>query len=506
MFSLRPAPHPPVDRIACIFLPAFPLQLLRARTPADAAHPMVVVDRDHPGGRVLFVNQRAWAARIRPGMRFAAALSICGDLRAGVVDPAEVDDGIARVVEVLRAYSPAIEPAPDRPGVLWIDAGGLHRIYASPAAWLHELLAAIDAIGFMAHGVLGTSRFGTWALAHVPPQTRILADAVEERRAVALVPLERLSLPDSLRAALERFDLRTVGDLVAMPPDGLRERLGPDAWALWRQATDGSPLPVRGVRESEVPCAEIDLDHRETDIARLMELVRRELGPLLARLEACGQQAVSIRAVLRLDDRRVVDEAVRPATPTLDEAVLLDLLRLRLERCPLSAGVVRVMLVLIGAPVEHRQARLLLEHTRRDLDAAARAIARVAADLGDDAVGRLAVADGHLPEARWRWTPARTVERPDPARDAADPGLVRRVRLRPVPLPPRPRLEPDGWLVAGHEAGPVLRSAGPWVVAGGWWAHEIHREYFYVETRRGDLLWVFYDRRRRAWFQQGEIR
>ena len=69
----------------------------------------------------------------------------------------------------------------------------------------------------------------------------------------------------------------------------------------------------------------------------------------------------------------------------------------------------------------------------------------------------------------------------------------------------RGRIEPDGWLLRGHEGGAVVRLAGPWAVAGGWWVREVERDYYYAETDRGDLMWVFYDRRRRRWFAHGEV-
>jgi protein ImuB len=51
----------------------------------------------------------------------------------------------------------------------------------------------------------------------------------------------------------------------------------------------------------------------------------------------------------------------------------------------------------------------------------------------------------------------------------------------------------------------VIRVLGPYVISGGWWAGDVHREYHFAETRRGDLLWVFYDRRRRRWFHHGRV-
>jgi protein ImuB len=57
----------------------------------------------------------------------------------------------------------------------------------------------------------------------------------------------------------------------------------------------------------------------------------------------------------------------------------------------------------------------------------------------------------------------------------------------------------------GLKYGPVVRMLGPYVVSGGWWMSTVHREYHFVETQSGDLLWVYYDRRRRRWFLHGRI-
>ena len=63
-------------RLACVDLPAFPLQLLLRRHPEWASYPAAVVAEDKPQGLILWVNERARQQGVLPGLRYAAALSL----------------------------------------------------------------------------------------------------------------------------------------------------------------------------------------------------------------------------------------------------------------------------------------------------------------------------------------------------------------------------------------------------------------------------------------------
>jgi len=133
------------------------------------------------------------------------------------------------------------------------------------------------------------------------------------------------------------------------------------------------------------------------------------------------------------------------------------------------------------------------------------AIASVRAELGDEAVVRAVLREGHLPEATFGWEPLSVVVPAVPHPKLVRP-LVRRMHTKPQLLPPQARqVRDDGWLLSGLEHGAVVRILGPYVISGGWWAHEQHREYHFAELRRGDCLWVYYDRNRRRWFSQGAV-
>jgi protein ImuB len=86
------------------------------------------------------------------------------------------------------------------------------------------------------------------------------------------------------------------------------------------------------------------------------------------------------------------------------------------------------------------------------------------------------------------------------------PVLVRRIVERPEAPPAGLHIEEGaGQPIRGAGHGPAVRRTGPYVISGGWWVRPIHREYHFVEVRRGDVLWVYYDRQRRRWFLQGAV-
>src|SRR3990172_1974912 len=70
-----------VDRLACVSLAAFSLQLLLRRHPEWVAHPMAVVAEDRPQGLILWVNEAARRAGVLSGHRYAAGRSLPAALR-----------------------------------------------------------------------------------------------------------------------------------------------------------------------------------------------------------------------------------------------------------------------------------------------------------------------------------------------------------------------------------------------------------------------------------------
>ncbi|HEY7163484.1 MAG TPA: DNA polymerase Y family protein [Candidatus Binatia bacterium] len=533
------------DRLACVNLPAFPLQLLLKRHPDWIAHPAAVVAEDKPQGLILWVNEKARRSGILPGFRYAAGFSLNASLRAGEVPKREIDSAVKALTRELIRFSPEVEASRREPGVFWLSAKGLRRLYASPKKWAEAFQARIHTAHFHAAIVVGFSRFGTYAVAKEKNGITIFRDPAEERSEAQKISLARFDLDPDFRDTLFKLGIRTVGGLLSLPGGGLRERFGAEAHRLYRMAAGDLWTPLRPSAPEEPVEQKQILDDPESDSNRLLFIIKQLLHPMLAALAGRAQALATLWMSLLIDRADWLKEEIRPAAPTLETIQILDLIRLRLESLALSAGIIEIHLHAEPLPATREQLRLFVEHATRDLDAANRALARLRAEFGDKAVVQARLEDGHLPEARFSWQPLQRLDLPKPrlndsAKNAPDASpltpddstnpnrssnerkdglnslngwnglnekvLVRRIAAKPILLPgaPRPTHE-DGWLLLGHEYGSVDKLIGPYIISGGWWNREIHREYYYAETRRGDLLWIYYDRMRRRWFLQGWI-
>ncbi len=440
--------------------------------------------------------------------------------RMACVDVRDADarvDAAAAIAARLRQFSPDVEPSRGEPGVFWLNASGLSHLYQSPLDWAERIVAALRADGYRETTVaVGFTRFGAYAIARrltaIDRQTTVIRDRASERALAGKVPLDRLDLDGTLIDSLEKLGVRTVRAFLELPAEGVRRRFGQAAYDLHRRASGDLAPPLQPVRPPEPLLARHDFDPPETDVNRLLFIVKRLLDRLRAATAERREMLAELTLHLRLDlAREVRTEPVRPAAPTLDIAQLMTLVRLRLESVSLDGGVVDLQVAARSVGTVATQQGLFVERPPRDPAVANRALARVRARFGDAAVARARLTEGHLPEARFAWEPAGTIPFPesrDEGRrhsaghgdDGVTPPPDRRGNLREVPMVRRiyanPRPLPTG---------PSAEHAGPYLVAGGWWRTPVNRAYYFVQMRGGDLLWIYYDRARRRWRCQGRV-
>lgn len=404
----------------------------------------------------------------------------------------------------LRRFSPGVEPARDLPGTCWLDPRGVVPLWPSLPAWARAIHRDLAGAGLAAGVVVGFTRLGTLALARAARGVRVLEDPAAERAAARGVPLGRLPLPPAALEQLERLGVRTVGDLLGLPPGGVLERWGPELHRLRLLAGGELEVPFSPLPPPREFRAGADLEPPEPETGRLLRRIDALLGPLLGELAGAGRAAAGLDLRLRLAGGALRRHEIRLARPGLNRGRLLELVRLRLAADPPGGPVEAVALALVPAPVEAEQPSLFAVAQGRDLEAAARALDRVRAELGEAAVVHARLADGHLPEASFLWVPLRRLRPARPA-EGGERVLVRRILAAPVPLPAFPRLPRPGRGPRLPGPGTVTLLAGPFVLSGGWWSRPFHREYGWGVTEAGDLLQVFRDRSRGRWYLAGRV-
>ena len=504
-----------VARLACVDIPAFPLQLLCQKHEEWRGCSIVVIAEDKPQGLILWVNEKARQQRILPGQRYAYALSLAKDLRAGVISQDAIDSATSKIVKLLSDFSPEIEPYVDQPGVYWLNVAGLGRLFRTPLAWAKAIRAQLKKSALTCSVVVGYTRFATYATCRQlskesKPGNRIkiFGDHQQETRTAHQVLLERLDLEPKFRDTLTKLGIATMGEFVSLPPGGLLERFGKEAWNLHRLARGACWDPLQPQQPHEPIQQSLLLDDPESNSTRLLFYIKRLLHPLLTKLA----QRHSALATLYIDfelyrssTKRSL-EIIKPAEPTLDDRSLLRLVHLRLESSPVSAGVEAIAISAEHVRATAEQLALFAQKPRRDLRAANEAFARIRADLGNDSIQRVSIQQGHLPEAQYGWQRVEQAQLPKPQPPLSYRPLIRRIYRKPILLPPQNRqARNDGWLLRDLAHGPVTRLLGPYIISGGWWLAEIQREYHYAQTRNGVWLWVYFDKRKRRWFLHGEM-
>jgi len=505
-----------IQKVACVDLPALPLQLVLAEQKSWRKQAVAIVAEDKPQAAITWVNELARASGILPGMRYSQGLSLCASLQATTVSDQKIDAWKKRIVKTLRRYSPRIDPA--ETGVFFIDASGLKHLYPSLEFWARAIMAELKGMGLQAVITIGHERMTTYAISKASKTLRVFDDVAKERTAAYAVALDRLQLETRTRDRLFKLGITTVGQLVMLPEDGLSERFGREVATLVATWKGHRQAPLTNETELLPTHALIELDEAEGDSERLLFLAKRLLDPLLAELAERGEAVKELRMRMLLDRQARAKEGERlaeniaPSEPTLDSALLLDLVRLKLNALfssgvsgGVSKAVKKLTIEVVGCKASPTQLSLFVAAKKRDLRAAERAFSRLRAEFGDDAVMMAKPRDGHLPQARFQLTPMQKITTPAPRLGAQSECLIRRFYPQGIDLPSRSRRDPEGWLIGGLALGAVTQISGPHIISGGWWRGEIQRDFYFVEVKRGDLLWVYYDHTQRKWRMQGRV-
>lgn len=344
--STNPLPRPG-EPILHVDMDAFYAAVEVRKDPALAGRPVLVGGQ---GGRGV-VASASYEAReygISSAMPMARALRLCP--HAVVVSPdfAAYTEASAGIREIFLAYTPLVEPlALDE---AFLDIGGSVRLFGQPALIGARIRARIrDELGLVASvGVAPNKFLAKLCSQKAKPDGLLHVRAGEVAAFLAPLGVRDLwGVGEATAARLDRFGVRTVGEVAALPHTTLRRLLGPAAaGALAQLARGADSRPVVPWEAAKGMSAEETFDRDVDDpvvlrreLLRLAERVARRLrrGGLAGRTVTLKLRYASFQTITR---SRTLPAATDSTEVLYGEVgALLD--NLRLER-------VRVRLVGVG--------------------------------------------------------------------------------------------------------------------------------------------------------------
>ncbi len=491
--------------IICIRIPDFGLQILARRLNRGSDLPLITVREDRPAARVTACNAAAVSRGVRPGMRYAQALSLDRTIRAGVVTPEERKREMDEVEALLYEIVPTVERSRFEEGLFWIPTDGItqyveQRYHRQPELVLKE---KVESSGRRVCVASAHSRIaGTVATA--ARHTLTAENRMDEWQWVLAQPLAALPVPAGDAERFRFLGLRTIGDLAELPEGQLRRRMSSETVELYRFLQDERRVSsVKPIGRRSL-ARHYRFEHRVTSTEQLSTIMAPIISSIIAEAEAAALWIESVRIEITGEMPKPWHQEIGGGAATRDANALHRLIALRLEAKPPAAEDLSTMeIVALCIPGREAQGELIphdaplstdvIDHARLE-----EAVATLRAELGDQAVVRMLPGDHLVPEFRVRRLRLGS-GRPLLNRHDTDevPSTVDGVfRIR--------RIEIDGPQLS--TGGARRQLWGPFLLSSRWWrGPELERIYRYRRDEVEFLWWEFTTPGSQRLYRQGKV-
>src|SRR5512141_670710 len=385
------------SRVACIVVPLFPLAARLRSEPELVREAVAVLEGNGNAARVVAATRPARRAGIQPGQTLPQARALMPDLLARGRDSESERAAQEALAEVAETFSPRVESAGD--GVVYFDAVGIPMPpgEGDPDARLgRAVISSVEKAGLPARFGIAASKLAARVAAGLPDSPTVVLQG-EEARFLAPLPLGKLAPEMEIAETLDRWGIRSIGELAKLPEGEVARRLGELGRELHAAARGVDPRPLEP--RLPPPCLSegMELEWPLVSLEPFLFVGNAALERLVRRLESQALACRRLEVGLRLDPEGWDARAITLPAPTRDTKTLLTLVRLELEARPPGAPVAGFTFT--AQPDRPRQAQLsLFGPAALSPDRLATTIARLVALLGADRVGSPRSVDGHRPE------------------------------------------------------------------------------------------------------------
>ncbi|MCU1286595.1 MAG: hypothetical protein JWO13_2945 [Acidobacteriales bacterium] len=545
---------------ACVYVPEFSVQaLVRHSNVCDLGEKSVaVLAGTPPVVAVIAVNEKARLAGIEPGMTKVQA-EACPEVVLLSRSPAQEESAHAALLDCGQAFSPQVEST--RADTILVDLHGLEQLFGPVQNIARELSRRAADVGLDANVAVAANPDAAMHAAHGFPGVTVIPPGKEAERLGSL-PIDVLAVSEEMFETFDRWGVRDLRGLAALPALALSERLGQEGLRLQAMAmgkTSRTLVPAQSQLHFE---ESMELEDAVDLLEPLAFILSRLLEQLCARLSARALSTNELRLRLTLEVnedvqvkqhsafstqhsvvngevfprsrgtgteercREIHERTIRLPVPMRDSKVFLKLLQLDLQSSPPAWPVKKISLTAESAPARATQSGLFVSASPQPekLELTLARIRNVVQGLGKNShrekkkltdfnvaerVGSPVLVDTHKPDSFLMRHFTALSERSRP--QVAVPHVANALRMFRPALAVKVELQngvPARLLLDGSRAfSDVVAIAGPWRSSGEWWSeYAWSREEWDIAVRQKTdvMFWrVYRDVNRGEWFVEG---
>jgi protein ImuB len=449
---------------ACIYVPNFSIAAVLRSEPELQARPIAVFEGKPPLEKIIAVNEYAAHLSIAPGMTKAQA-ELCSELVLRSRSPLQEASTHAAMLDCARSFSPCVEDTACDTAIF--DLSGMGSLFGSLSKISQAIADRSSTLGLKANIAAASNADVALIAARGFPGVTIIPVGKEAEQLGSLptkvlfsdrLEGDEKDSADQLLETLNRWGIRSLRALAALPEVALSERLGQQGLHLQRLARGVASRTIVPVEAPLIFEEAVELEHPIVLLEPLAFLLNRLLDQLCARLGSRALATQELRLTLELSNltgledefenigipsesdgndkamlkqvapslsrfvrqdggfdspsstdqcqRNKTSQARRQASfvrklslplPMLDAKVFLKLLQLDLNAHPPGAPIIKIHLAAEPARPRSAQGGLFLPPSPEP-EKLELTLARIAGIVGEQRVGAVELLDTHHPE------------------------------------------------------------------------------------------------------------
>jgi protein ImuB len=549
---------------ACIFVPNFPVAAVLRAEPELRAQALAIFAGKPPMEKLFAVSEGAARLGITPEMTKAQA-ELCSELTLRPRSPLQESVAHAALLDCAQSFSPCVEDAAADTVIL--DLAGMESLFGSLPEIARNISGRAAELGLDGNVAVASNPDAAVLAARGFSGVTVIP-AGREGESLGTLSVEVLfaggcerkkeddqnnesGLHETLLQTLERWGVRNLRELAALPAIALSERLGQEGLRLQQLARGAASRTLVQVEAPPVFAEAIELEYPIVLLEPLAFLLNRLLENICARLASRALTTQELQLTLELqnfssfssgfnqkstisnqqfpvqsaiDNRQSTICSSRPETfhrtlslplPMLDAKLFLKLLQLDLNAHPPGAPILKIHLAAEPARRRSAQGGLFLPPTPEP-EKLELTLARIAGLVGESRVGALELLDTHRAESfrMRRFAPGTGQEKKSSktSEPAQEKSAVAALRMFRPPLRAAVTME-NGELARvvcskkKEVQGNVLWKAGPWRSSGDWWEREAWaRDEWDIALQNAEsvaLYRIVHDLLGGGWFVEG---